>query len=44
MLYATTRVAVAAVESNPSLSKPVHLGDKSLQHDAVTNVAETILP
>lgn len=26
MLYATTRVAVAAVESNPSLSKPVHTG------------------
>lgn len=26
MGYATTRVAVAAVESNPSLSKPVHTG------------------
>ena len=26
MLYATTRVAVAAVELNPSLSKPVHTG------------------
>ena len=26
MLYATTRVAVAAVESNTSLSKPVHTG------------------
>ena len=44
MLYATTRVAVAAVESNPSLSKPVHTGRQVAATRRGTNVAEPILP